>query len=158
MVAAEDEWDVWSDESSVADPTDPAPAVAARARAKLWRLLDPVLAAELDMAEKTDPSPAVAVTGLTAEKRKLKDRAVVEPNKRQRKRSVSKCTESDDSSPQEKSTVAAGIGSEPSRKCMAKADIEVIAEGKRVDASPLRHEKDDKTEPKKTETKKVFLK
>ena len=39
MAAAEDHWDVWNFDYSVADPTDPVAAVAAPARAKVWTRL-----------------------------------------------------------------------------------------------------------------------
>ena len=110
MVAAEDHWDVWNFDYSVADPTDPVAAVAAPARAKVWTRLGSESAQDLDVeddpfvtAEKTDPSPAVAVTSLTAE---MQDTAVVEPKKQPWKYSVS-LSESDDSSSQEESTVVA---------------------------------------------------
>ena len=110
MVAAEDHWDVWNFDYSVADPTDPVAAVAAPARAKVWTRLGSESAQDLDVeddpfvtAEKTDPSPAVAVTSLTAE---MQDTAVVEPKKLPLMYSVS-LSGSDDSSSQEESTVVA---------------------------------------------------
>ena len=110
MVAAEDHWDVWNFDYSVADPTDPVAAVAAPARAKVWTRLGSESAQDLDVeddpfvtAEKPDPSPAVAVTSLTAE---MQDTAVVEPKKLPLMYSVS-LSGSDDSSSQEESTVVA---------------------------------------------------
>jgi len=145
-------------------PTVQVPAVAARVLGEVWDLLNPPVPAQLiqpaldpyfaadleldyspDMTDVTDPSPAPAVTGLTAEKRKRKNMAVVRSNKSWRKRSLSNCTESDDSSAQDKSTVAASIGSVASREFVANLDIQIRAERKRVDVAPLRHEKEAKT-------------